>query len=62
MLHKFAGLAILLGLATFIWFAFRQGLGVKPDRNNRDNWRERGGGYGADGGHGSDDGHGGGAF
>jgi hypothetical protein len=36
MVHKPLGVASLLALAVFIWFAFRQGLGVKPDRNNRD--------------------------
>jgi hypothetical protein len=54
MLHRLAGLAALLFLAGFLWFAFRQGLRVKPDPNNRDNWIGYGGGDGIDdGGHGS---------
>ncbi len=43
MLHKLLGVASLLALAVFIWFAFRQGLSVKPDRDNRD---DPGGKYG----------------
>ena len=26
----------VVGLVSFIWFAFRQGFKVKPDKNNRD--------------------------
>jgi len=28
----------LAALVGFIWFAFGQGLKVKPDKANRDNW------------------------
>jgi hypothetical protein len=44
-------------LVGFIGFAFRQGLKVTPDKDNRDNWPNRGGG--GDGGshHGGFDGH-----
>jgi hypothetical protein len=38
----------LVVLAGFIGFAFRQGLKVTPDKDNRDNWPNTGGG--ADGG------------
>ncbi|QOZ47207.1 hypothetical protein XH89_29770 [Bradyrhizobium sp. CCBAU 53340] len=33
----------LIVLVGFLWFAFRQGLKVKPDRENRDNWDRFGG-------------------
>jgi hypothetical protein len=33
-------LAVLVG---FIWFAFSQGLKVKPERDNRDHWDRFGG-------------------
>lgn len=33
----------LAALVGFIWFAFRQGLSVKPDRHNRDHWDRFGG-------------------
>jgi hypothetical protein len=48
--HWVIGLAIFLGLAAVIGYAFRQGMRVKPDRNkDHDDWsRTTGGG---DGGH-----------
>ena len=36
MVHTILGITSLLILTVFIWFAFRQGLSVKPDPNNRD--------------------------
>jgi hypothetical protein len=56
MAHTLLGGAILLILATFIGFAFRQGQKVKPSGNNHDSGTQ----YGAipgDGSHGLD-GHG----
>jgi hypothetical protein len=36
-------LVALIVLVGFIVFAFRQGLKVKPDNDNRDNWANYGG-------------------
>jgi hypothetical protein len=36
MVHTLLGVISLLILTAFIWFAFRQGFYVKPERNNRD--------------------------
>ena len=58
MPHKLIGIAVLLGLGGFIWFAFRQGLSVKPDPNNRNFSPSHSGSYG-DNNHGADGGHGG---
>ncbi|MEA2830910.1 MAG: hypothetical protein QOF22_1658, partial [Bradyrhizobium sp.] len=46
-------LLVLIGLVTFIGFAFRQGTKVKPDKDNPDNWQNPGGGQssGGDGSH-----------
>jgi hypothetical protein len=55
--HWLVGVLIFVLLGAFIWFAFRQGMAVKPDRNkNPDDWTRtaRGGG---DGGPSSDAGH-----
>jgi hypothetical protein len=35
---KFIWLAGFVGLIAFIVFAFRQGMKVKPDPDQRDNW------------------------
>jgi hypothetical protein len=46
-------LLAFLALVGFIGFAFRQGMRVKPDRDNPDNWQSSGGGQspGDDGSH-----------
>ncbi len=44
------------GLVGFLWFAFKQGLGVKPDRNNTDSGPSINSGQ-SDGPHGGFDGH-----
>jgi len=36
-------LICLVALVGFIWFAFGQGLKVKPDKENRDHWDRFGG-------------------
>jgi hypothetical protein len=46
----------LAALVGFIWFAFRQGLKVKPDRNNTDSGPSINSGL-SDGSHGGFDGH-----
>jgi len=51
-------LLALIVLVGFIGFAFRQGLKVKPDRENPDNWQSNGGGQSSgDGSHHGFDGH-----
>jgi hypothetical protein len=45
-------------LVGFIGFAFRQGMKVKPDKDNRDNWQGSAGGQSlGDGSHHGFDGH-----
>jgi hypothetical protein len=56
MPNWFFPLLALIALAGFIGFAFRQGMKVKPDRDNPDNWPSSGGG--SDGSHHGFDGHG----
>lgn len=62
MAHTLLGITCVLMLVAFIWFAFRQGLKVKPDGNNRDTGGQYGPGAGSghpgDGSHGGVDGHG----
>ncbi len=41
--HGLVGFAAFLVVAAFIVFAFWQGLKIKPDHNNRDNWDRLGG-------------------
>ena len=51
-------LLVFIALAGFIGFAFRQGMKVKPDKNNPDNWPGVGGGQSSeDGSHHGFDGH-----
>ena len=57
MAHTLLGITILLVLAAFIRFAFRQGQKVKPSGNNHDSGTQYGGGIPGDGSHGFD-GHG----
>jgi hypothetical protein len=45
------GFAGLLAISAFVFFGFRQGLGVKPDKDNRDRWAGNDGGSFLDGGH-----------
>ena len=51
-------LLVFVALVGFIGFAFRQGMRVKPDKTNPDNWQGSGGGC-ASPGDGSHDGFGG---
>jgi hypothetical protein len=41
--YQWLGIPAAVLLIGFIVFAFRQGLRVKPDRNNKDNWPQYGG-------------------
>jgi hypothetical protein len=51
-------LLAFIALVGFIGFAFRQGMRVKPDKDNPDNWQSSGGGQSsADGSHHGFDGH-----
>jgi hypothetical protein len=51
-------LLAFIALAGFLGFAFRQGMKVKPDKDNPDNWQGVGGGQSSgDGSHHGFDGH-----
>jgi hypothetical protein len=43
MTHGLFGLVAFLVLIASVGLAFWQGLKIKPDRNNRDNWERFGG-------------------
>lgn len=55
--HWLTASAAFVLLLAFIGFALRQGLKVKPDKDNPDNWPGIGGGYSGDGSSHSSDGH-----